>query len=69
LREGDELLVRKSQVLAELGTADRSPKHGSEPFGSTEQIDVLSDKAGIRLRSIICDQSKNANMLRFGING
>ena len=47
LREGDELLVRKSQVLPELGTVDRSPKHGSEPFGGAEQIDVLSDKAGI----------------------
>lgn len=34
-------------MLPELGTIDRPPKHGSEPFGSTEQIHILSDKAGI----------------------
>src|SRR5664280_1221199 len=47
LRKCHELLVRQVKSLPELRTVDRSAKHGSEPFGGAEQIDVLSDKAGI----------------------
>lgn len=47
LRKCHELLVRQVKGLSELRTVDRSPEHGSEPCGGAEQIDILSNKAGI----------------------
>ena len=33
--------------MTEFRAVNCSPKYGGEPFGGTEQIDVLADKAGV----------------------
>ena len=47
LRQDDPLVRAQPQDLGQCGTVKAAANHGRQPFGSAEQIDILSDEAGV----------------------